>query len=90
MTTPASNFIEDKIPKYHPSNTKLGIDVSQNLVGMMQYAFGKDSEFYPIYRILLSITDGTTLLIIPGKIITDCKDNEMLVYSVYDNKNKMY
>ena len=35
MTISASNFIEGEIPQDHPANTKLGIDGSQKLVGMM-------------------------------------------------------
>ena len=90
MTTPASNFIEGKIPQDHPANTKLGTDGSRKLVGMMQDAFGKDVDFYPIHRSFIARTDDTTLFISPGKNIKHCKDNYMLVYSVHDNKNKMY
>ena len=64
MTISASNFIEGEIPKYHPENTKLGTDGSQKLVGMIQDAFGKDAEFYPIHSSLLASTDDTTLFII--------------------------
>ena len=56
----------------------------------MQDAFGKYVDFYPIHRSLLAITDDTKLFIIPGKIITHCKYNEMLVSSVHDNKTQMY
>ena len=57
MTISSSNFIKGKIPQYHPANTKLGTYVSQKLVGMMQYSFEKDVEFYRIHRSLLTRTD---------------------------------
>ena len=90
MTTVVSNLIEGKIPQDHPSNIKLGTYGYQKLVGMMQYAFVKDVDFYPINRILISSTDDTTLFISPGKISIHCKENEMLVSSVQDNKTQMY
>ena len=90
MTIAASNFIEGKIPQDHPENTKLGTDGSQNLVGIMQYALGKDVDFYPIHRSFLDRTDDTTFFISPGKIGTHCKGNEMLVSSVHYNKTQMY
>ena len=90
MTIAASNLIGGKIPQYHPANTKLGTYGSQKLVGMMQYEFGKDVEFYPIHRSFLSRTEAITVFISPGKISTHCKENEMLVYSVHDNKTQMY
>ena len=90
MTIESSNFIEGKIPKYHLANTKLGTYGPQKLVGMMQCAFRKDFEFYTIHRSLLASTYETALSISPGKISTYCKDNEMLVSSVHDNKTQMY
>ena len=69
MTIAASNFIEGKISQDHTANTKLGIDGSQKLVGMMQDAFGKDVDLYPIHRSLLYRTDYKTLFISPGKIL---------------------
>ena len=90
MTIAASNFIEGKIPQDHPANTKLGTYGSQKLVGIMQDAYGKDVDFFRIRRSLLASTDDTTLFISPGKIVTHCKDNEMLVSSVHDNKTLMY
>ena len=51
MTIAASNLIEGKITQDHPANTKLGTYGSQKLVGMMQDAFGKDVDFYPICSI---------------------------------------
>ena len=56
----------------------------------MQYSFGKDIDFYPIHGSLVASTDDTTLFISPGRIITYCKNNEMLVSSVHDNKTQMY
>ena len=90
MTIVASNFVEGKIPSDHPENTKPGTDGSRKLVGMMKYPFVKDIEFYPIRRILLSSTDYKKLFISPGKFCTHFKDNEMLVYSVHDNRTQMY
>ena len=88
MKIAASNFIEDKIPQDHPANKKLVTYGYQKFVGMMQDEFGKDVDFYPIHRSLISITDYTTLLISPGQIITHCKENETTVYSVNDKKIK--
>ena len=90
MTIAYSNFVEVKILQYYPENTKLGTYGYQKLVGMMQDALVKDVEFYPIYRGLLARTDDTTLFISPEKNSTHCKDNEMLVSSVHDNKTQMY
>ena len=84
LTIESSNFIQGKIPQNHPENTKLGTDGSRKLVGMMQDAFGKDVDFYPIQRSFLASTDDTSLLIIPRKISTHCKDNEMIFSSVHD------
>ena len=67
MTISASNLIEGKIPQDNLENTKPGTYGSQKLVGMMEYAFGKDVDFYPIHRILLASTDDTTLFIGPEK-----------------------
>ena len=39
---------------------------------------------------MLSSTDGTELFISTGKISTHCKDNEILVSSVHDNKTQTY
>ena len=90
MTIVPSNFIQGKIPQDRPVNTKLGTDGSRKLVLMMQDTFGKDVDFYPIHRSLIVSTDDTTLLIIPGKISTHCKYNEMLVPLVHDNKTQIY
>ena len=65
MNIVASNFIEVRITQYHSSNTKLGTDVSQKLVGVVQDSFGKDIDFYPIHRLFLYSTDDTTLFISP-------------------------
>ena len=67
ITIEASNFVEGKIPQYHPENTKLGTYGSLKLVGMMKYAFGKYFDFYPIQRSLIASTDDTILFISPGK-----------------------
>ena len=75
MTIEASNFIEDKIPQYHPENTKLGTYGSQKLIGMMQDSFYKDVDFYPIHRSLLDSTDDTTFFISHGKFSTYFKEN---------------
>ena len=56
----------------------------------MQYSFGKDVDFYPIHRSLVASTDDTTFSISPGGNSTHCKDNEMLVSSVHDNKTQTY
>ena len=56
----------------------------------MEYAFGKDVDFYPIYLSLISRTDYTKFFISSGNISTQCKYNEMLVYSVHDNRTQMY
>ena len=90
MTIASSNFIEGTIPQDHPENIKLGTDVYQELVGTMQDEFGKNVDFYPIHRSFLSRIDDTTVFIRPRKIRTPCKDNEMLVSSVHDNKTQMY
>ena len=90
MTIAASNFIEGKTPQYYPEDTKLGTYGSQKLVGMMKYAHGKHVDFYPVSRILLSITDYPKLFTSPGKVGTNLKNNEMLVSSVHYNKTKMY
>ena len=89
MTIAASNSVEVKIPQDHPENTKLGTDGYRKLVGMMQDTFGKYVDFCPIHRSLLARTDDTTLFISPGKIITHCKDNEMLVSSVHDKNSNV-
>ena len=68
MTISAPNLIEGQIPQDHPENTKLGTNGSQKLVGMMQDAFVKYAEFYPIQRIFLSSTYDTELFTSPGKI----------------------
>ena len=60
MNIASSNFIEGKIPQYHPANTELGTDGSQKMVGMMQDALGKDVGFYSIHRSFLASTDDTT------------------------------
>ena len=57
---------------------------------MMQDAFGKDVDFNPFRSSFLGSTDYTTLFIDPGKIVRHCKDKEMLVSSVHDNKTQMY
>ena len=54
MTISYSDFVEGKTPQDHPANTKLGTYGSRKLVGMMQDAFGKDVEFYPIHRSFLA------------------------------------
>ena len=56
----------------------------------MKDTFGKDVEFYPINRSLLSSTNYTILFISTVKNGTHCKENEMLVSSVNDNKTQMY
>ena len=68
MNIVASNLIGDKIPQDHLANNKFGTYGSQTLVGVMQYSFGKDVDFYPIRRSLLSSTDDKTLFISTGKI----------------------
>ena len=90
MTVAASNFVEGKIPQDHSANIKLGTDVSQKLVGMIQDAFGKNFGFYPIHKSLLASADDTTFFISTGKISTHFKDNEMLFSSVHDNKTQIY
>ena len=75
MTIADSNLIEGKIPQDHPENIKLGTYGSPKLVGMMQDAFGKYFDFYPIHRSFLANNDDGNVFISPGKISTHCKDN---------------
>ena len=90
MSISYSDFIEGKITQDHPENIKLGTEGSWKLVNLMQYAFIKDFDFYPIIRSFIASTYDTILFISTGKNIIYFKDNDMLVSSVHDNKTKIY
>ena len=57
---------------------------------MIQDAFGKDVDNYPICSSFIASTYDTTFIISPGRIGTHYKYNDMLVSSVHYNKTQMY